>query len=202
MTVTNNRPSQALTASAAWKHPSGRESAFGKYLDIEAQKRMAAALAPGKGMASPYLQFKEDYNNWKAQQPEWVLPDSHRRTEDGLAFLRKHYAGDLSACEIYDALRTMEAMGFINWKEMSYAAVGPWITISMEEMRNGCIRVETSDERAEWLRGFDKLSMTGFHCLDDILAWLEAFRAEEHPDAVTFEETYTKISEKAEKVRF
>ena len=48
-----------------------------------------------------------------------------------------------------------------------------------------CMTNADPDSTTAWLHGFDKAPMTGFHTLDDILAWAKDFREEEHPDFIT-----------------
>lgn len=157
----------------------GKDSLFAKYLDVDAQIRKAQALEPERGLAPVSSQFREDYRQWKAGQPEQVLPDSKGWTEENLAFLRKHYAGELSAFELYDALETMRQMGAISQKEENYAMGSRVVTRGLEaSLSYGPIE-------DNWLHGFDKAPIVGFRSLDNILDWLEAFRREEHPDRIT-----------------
>lgn len=156
-----------------------------KYLDPEVQKRKMAALPEGGSLSSLYMQFVEDYRAWKAQQPEPVLPDSQGWTEENLAFLQEHYTGDLSACQVYDALETMRGMGAISQKEMNSAAGVQMIVIDAKEL-GGFITCGTDpDSKETWLGGFHKAPMVNFRSLDDIISWVEEFRAEDRPDAMT-----------------
>lgn len=168
--------------------PRGRRTesgpGWGKYLDVEAQKRKMAALPEGKGLPSVWMQFHDDYSAWKAGQPELTLPESQGWTEENLAFLKERYSGELSAFEVYDALETMKAMGAVSQKEENYAAGNLWIRIDISQL-NGYVEYADTSARDFWLGGFHKAPMTGFGSLDDILSWVEAFRAGDYPDAMT-----------------
>ena len=91
-----------------------QESVFGKYLDVDRQLQKMRELQPGRMLDSVYMQFKDDYQKWKAKQPEVIPPDSQGWTDENLEFLEKHYSGELSAFEIYDALEIMQRMGILN----------------------------------------------------------------------------------------
>lgn len=181
--------------SGAWPSPysapKSRRTECGpgweKYLDVEAQKRKMAALPEKGSLGSVFMQFEEDYRAWRAQQPELVLPESRGWTEENLAFLREHYAGDLSSFEVYDALETMRRMGAISQKEENYATGGVLIVLDPSEI-NGVMYETDPEDPACWLGNFHKTPMVSFHSLDDILSWVEEFRTEEHPDVITHAE--------------
>ena len=167
--------------------PKGRRTGNGpgweQYLDVEAQKRKMEALPEGGSLSSVYMQFKEDYRAWKAGQPELALPDSRGWTEGNLAFLKEHYAGDLSAFEIYDALDTMKQLGILSEKGLRCAEGTTLIAI---EMKAGIVETSADpDSKAAWLHGFDEAPMVGFRSLEDILSWAKDFREEDHPDFIT-----------------
>lgn len=164
------------------------ESAFGKYLDVDAQRRKMREQPPYKGLASVYMQFMEDYRSWKAGQPEMSLPDSRGWTEENLDFLREHCSGDLSAFEIYDALEAMEKLGMLSQKAMNCATGSQWIAIDASDLKGFISTGADPDSTAAWLHGFDEAPMIGFHSLSDILAWAEAFHEEDHPDFITYAE--------------
>ena len=125
---------------------------------------------------------------WKAGQPELALPEAQGWTEENLAFLKEHYAGDLSAFEAYDALETMRRMGVISQKEENYATGSTMIAIDPSDI-NQCIIVrDSADPRDLWLGGFHKAPMAGFRDLEDILSWVEEFRTEDHPDVIPWAE--------------
>lgn len=158
-----------------------------KYLDVEAQKRKMAALPEKGSLGSVFMQFEEDYRAWRAQQPELALPESQGWTEENLAFLKEHYAGDLSAFEVYDALETMRRMGAISQKEENYATGGVLIALDPSEI-NGVMYETDPEDPGCWLGNFHKTPMVTFHSLEDILSWVEEFRTEEHPDFITHAE--------------
>ena len=167
--------------------PKGRRTGNGpgweQYLDVEAQKRKMEALPEGGSLSSVYMQFKEDYRAWKAGQPELALPDSRGWTEENLAFLKEHYAGDLSAFEIYDALDTMKQLGILSEKGLRCAEGTTLIAI---DMKAGIVETSADpDSKAAWLHGFDEAPMVGFRSLEDILSWAKDFREEDHPDFIT-----------------
>ena len=181
--------------SGAWPSPystsKGRRTESGpgweQYLDPEVQKRKMAALPEKGSLGSVFMQFEDDYKAWKAQQPELALPDSQGWTEENLAFLKEHYAGDLSAFEVYDALEAMRRMGVISQKEENYASGAVMIALDPSEI-NGVMYYTDQEDPSFWLRNFHKTPMVGFHSLDDILSWVEEFRTEEHPDVITHAE--------------
>lgn len=174
--------------SSPYSMPKGRRTesgpGWGKYLDVEVQKQKMAALPEGEGLPSVWMQFHDDYSAWKAGQPELALPESQGWTEENLVFLKEHYSGELSAFEVYDALETMKAMGAVSRKEENYATGNLWIKIDLSRL-NGCVEYADTDAGHLWLGGFHKAPMTGFDSLDDILSWVEAFRAGDYPDAIT-----------------
>ena len=43
----------------------------------------------------PAAQVWSDYLNWKAAQPERVLPNSKGATKENIAYLREHFSGEL-----------------------------------------------------------------------------------------------------------
>ena len=108
MNIAGNRFSRALPCSGTRTRQAAQgahqASAFDLYLDVERQRQKMRELPPGQMLDSVYMQFMDDYRAWKARQPEADLPDSQGWTEENLTFLREHYAGNLSAFEIYDAL--------------------------------------------------------------------------------------------------
>ena len=71
-----------------------QESVFGKYLDVDRQRQKMRELQPGRMLDSVYMQFKDDYQKWKAKQPEVIPPDSQGWTDENLEFLEKHYSGN------------------------------------------------------------------------------------------------------------
>lgn len=188
MTITTQRLSQVPSYPMRQTRQTTQESAFRKYLNVNAQKQKMQDLPAGKGLGSVFMQFMEDYRAWKTQQPEMALPNSQGWTKENLAFLREHYSGELSACEIYDVLETMQAMGAISQKEKNYATGNQLITLDPSNL-NGFISFGANpDSKAAWLRGFDETPIVGFHCLDDILSWVDTFRSEDHPDYMTYAE--------------
>ena len=161
----------------------GQKSAFDMYLDVDRQRQKMRELPPGRMLDSVYMQFRDDYRAWKAQRPEAVLPDSQGRSEENLAFLRKRYAGDLSAFEIYDALDTMKEMGILSEKGLRCAE---GITMIRLDIKGGVFQTSVDpDSDAAWLHGFDEAPMVGFRSLDDILSWAKDFREDDWPDFIT-----------------
>ena len=184
MRVTGNSRAWASPYSASKSRRTESDAGWGKYLDVEVQKRKMAALPERGSLGSVYMQFKEDYRAWKAGQPEPALPDSQGWTEENLAFLKERCAGDLSAFEVYDALETMRRMGAISQKEMNYAAGSQLIAIDAKNLSGFVSSGIDPNSKEAWLGGFDKAPMVGFRSLDDILSWVENFRAGDHPDAI------------------
>ena len=160
-----------------------QKSAFDMYLDVDRQRQKMWELPPGRMLDSVYMQFRDDYRAWKAQRPEAVLPDSQGWTGENLAFLRKRYAGDLSAFEIYDALDTMKELGILSEKGLRCAE---GITMIQLDRKGGVFRTSADpDSDAAWLHGFDEAPMVGFRSLDDILSWAKDFREDDWPDFIT-----------------
>lgn len=188
MRVTGNSGAWPSPYSAPRSRRTESGPGWEKYLDVEAQKRKMAALPEKGSLGSVWMQFEEDYRAWKEQQPEPALPEGQGWTEENLAFLKEHYAGDLSAFEVYDALETMRSMGAISQKEMNSAAGAHLIAIDAKKL-GGFVTCGTDpDSKAAWLGGFDKAPMTDFRSLEDILSWVEKFRTEDHPDAIPYAE--------------
>ncbi len=161
----------------------GQESVFDKYLDVDRQRQKMRELPPGRMLDSVYMQFKDDYQAWKAQRPEAVLPDSQGWTEENLAFLRERYAGDLSSFEIYDALDTMKELGILSEKGLRCAEGTTMIRL---DKKGGVFQTSVDpDSKAAWLHGFDEAPMVGFRSLDDILSWAKDFREDDWPDFIT-----------------
>ena len=171
--------------------PKGRRTGNGpgweQYLDVEAQKRKMAALPEKGSLGSVFMQFEDDYKAWKAQQPELALPEAQGWTEENLAFLKEHYAGDLSAFEAYDALETMRRMGVISQKEENYASGAVMIVLDPSEI-NGVMYYTDQEDPSFWLGNFHKTPMVNCRSLDDIISWVEEFCTEEHPDVITHAE--------------
>lgn len=185
MTITNQRLSQVSNYPMRQPRQTTQESTFEKYLDVGAQRKKMQDLPAGETLGSVFVQFMEDYRAWKAQQPEMDLPNSQGWTEENLAFLREHYSGNLSACEIYDVLETMQAMGAISQQEKNHATGNQLIALDPSSL-NGFISFGADpDSETAWLHGFDKAPIVGFHCLEDILSWVDTFRSEDHPDFIT-----------------
>ena len=184
MRVTGNSRAWASPYSASKSRRTESDAGWGKYLDVEVQKRKMAALPERGSLGSVYMQFKEDYRAWKAGQPEPALPDSQGWTEENLAFLKERFAGDLSAFEVYDALETMRRMGAISQKEMNYAAGSVMIAIDAQNLSGFVSSGIDPNSKEAWLGGFDKAPMVGFRSLDDILSWVENFRTGDHPDVI------------------
>ena len=171
--------------------PKGRRTGNGpgweQYLDVEAQKRKMEALPEGGSLGSVFMQFEDDYKAWKAGRPELALPEAQGWTEENLAFLKEHYAGDLSAFEAYDALETMRRMGVISQKEENYASGAVMIVLDPSEI-NGVMYYTDQEDPSFWLGNFPKTPMVNFRSLDDIISWVEEFRTEDHPDAIPWAE--------------
>lgn len=189
MNIPGNRFSPAFPCSGTGPRQAtrgaGQASAFDLYLDVERQRQKMQELPPGQMLDSVYMQFKDDYRAWKARQPEAVLPGSQGWTEENLAFLREHYAGDLSAFEIYDALNTMKELGILSEKGLRCAEGTTMIRLDMD-LDGGVFQTSVDpDSKAAWLRGFDEAPMVGFRSLDDILSWAKDFREDDWPDFIT-----------------
>lgn len=189
MNIPGNRFSPAFPCSGTGPRQAtrgaGQASAFDLYLDVERQRQKMRELPPGQMLDSVYMQFKDDYRAWKARQPEAVLPGSQGWTEENLAFLREHYAGDLSAFEIYDALNTMKELGILSEKGLRCAEGTTMIRLDMD-LDGGVFQTSVDpDSKAAWLRGFDEAPMVGFRSLDDILSWAKDFREDDWPDFIT-----------------
>ena len=178
----------ASAHSLARSGGSWRDSAFHEYLDVEVQRKKMQELLPGQMLPSAYLQFKEDYERWKAQQPEISLPDSQGWTSENLAFLREHYGEDLSAFEIYDVLDAMESLGMISEKCKNSALGSYEVRLNLSDSGLTVAHGVDFDSRAAWLHGLDEAPMNDFHSLDDILSWTEAFREEDYPNFITLSE--------------
>lgn len=189
MRVTDNSGAWASPYSASKIRRTESDAGWGKYLDVETQKRKMAVLPEGGSLGSVYMQFREDYMAWKAHQPELTLPNSQGWTEENLAFLRERYSGDLSAFEVCDALETMRRMGAISQGEMN-AATGNGMIVFDAKALGGFITVSRTEPNSDaaWLRGFDKAPIVGFRNLEDILSWVENYRAEDHPEAIPYAE--------------
>lgn len=169
-----------------------QESAFGKYLDVDAQRQKMRDLPEGETLDSVFMQFMEDYRAWKSQQSDMTLPNSEGWTEENLAFLREHYSGELSAYEIYDILETMQAMGAISQSEKNHAVGSQLIALDASNLNGGISIGAGPDSKTAWLHGFDEAPIVGFHCLDDILSWVDTFRSEDHSDFITHAEAVTR----------
>lgn len=188
MRVTGNSGARASLYSAPGSRRTESGPGWEKYLDVEAQKRKMAALPENGSLGSVFMQFEEDYRAWKERQPKPALPEGQGWTEENLAFLKEHYAGELSAFEVYDALETMKHMGAISQKEMNSASGAHLIAIDANKL-GGFVTCGTDpDSKAAWLGGFDRAPMTDFRSMDDILSWVEKFRTEDHPDAIPYAE--------------
>lgn len=155
MRVTGNSGAWASPYSMPKSRRTESGAGWGQYLDPEVQKRKLAGL-----------------------------PDSQGWTEENLAFLKEHYAGDLSDYEVYDALETMKRMGAISQKEQNYADGCVMIAFDPSNI-NGCIFYEDTTDPGFWLGNFHKAPMVNFRSMDDIISWVEEFRTEDHPDAMT-----------------
>lgn len=161
----------------------GQKSAFDRYLDVDRQRQLMRELPPGRMLDSVYMQFRDDYRAWKAGQPEAVLPDSQGWTGENLAYLQEHYAGDLSAFEIYDALDTMKELGILSEKGLRCAEGATMVRL---DLRGGVYAASAApDSEAAWLHGFDEAPMVGFRSLDDLLSWARDFRENDWPDFIT-----------------
>ena len=160
-----------------------QESVFGKYLDVDRQRQKMRELQPGRMLDSVYMQFKDDYQKWKAKQLEVIPPDSQGWTDENLEFLEKHYSGELSAFEIYDALEIMQRMGMLNEKAKN-CAIGIYeVRINM---KGGAYATNVDpNSKAAWLHGFDEAPMINFHSVSDIFSWAKEFREEDYPDFIT-----------------
>lgn len=146
----------------------GQKSAFDRYLDVDRQRQLMRELPPGRMLDSVYMQFRDDYRAWKAQRPEAVLPDSQGWTGENLAYLQEHYAGDLSAFEIYDALDTMKELGILSEKGLRCAEGATMVRL---DLKGGVFQTSVDpDSEAAWLHGFDEAPMVGFRSLDDLLS--------------------------------
>lgn len=160
-----------------------QESVFGKYLDVDRQRQKMRELQPGRMLDSVYMQFKDDYQKWKAKQPEVIPPDSQGWTDENLEFLEKHYSGELSAFEIYDALEIMQRMGMLNEKAKNCAIGSYEVRINM---KGGAYATNVDpNSKAAWLHGFDEAPMINFHSVSDIFSWTKEFREEDYPDFIT-----------------
>ena len=188
MTITNPVLSQTAVYSPRQTQRTAQTSVFQKYLDVDTQREKMQALPPRQSLGSVYMQFMEDYREWKAQQPEMTLPDSQGWTEENLDFLRKRYSGELSACEIYDVLETMQSMGAISQKEKSHMTGGELISLDASNLNGFISYGSNANSKAAWLHGFNEAPIVGFCCLDDIFSWIDTFRSEEHPDFITHAE--------------
>ena len=75
--------------------------------------------------AAPKGQILADYCDWKSQQPPRILPPSQGATEENLAYLRKHFSGDLDLFQRIDAVDTMREMGILTEEQMlNYLGLG------------------------------------------------------------------------------
>lgn len=69
----------------------------------------------------PAAQVWSDYLNWKAAQPERVLPNSKGATKENIAYLREHFSGELDLFQRLDAAGTMMEMGIVSREELMEA---------------------------------------------------------------------------------
>lgn len=76
MRVTGNVGPGAFLYAAPKSRRTANGPGWEKYLDVEIQKRKMAALPEKGSLGSVYMQFQEDYNAWRAQQPEPDLPEA------------------------------------------------------------------------------------------------------------------------------
>ena len=102
------------------------ESVYRQYQKNQASGTVSASfddlLRAAKGdvqnAQEPKYQLWNDYQAWKAQQPERVLPDSRGVTGENLAYLLENFTGELSLYQRMEMIDTMREMGIITEEQM------------------------------------------------------------------------------------
>ena len=120
--------------------------------------------------ANPNMQILFDYEQWKSQQPERVLPDSQGATEENLAYLLENFSGELSLFQRMEAIDTMREMGIITYKQM-YEAFGLDLTL-VEMPKNGIVVTELESGRNMEIPVFEHPLMDASD-LDDLFEILD-----------------------------
>ena len=104
----------------------------------DVQNAAASGCVQEGHFGNPNMQIIFDYEQWKSQQPERVLPDSQGATEENLAYLLENFSGELSLFQRMEAVDTMREMGIITEKQM-YEAFG--IDFTLVAAPKSCIEV-------------------------------------------------------------
>lgn len=182
----NAYPYQAPAQKARTTYSSSGGSSFGEQLDIAARRSTDQLEVSARGtvrqdggihMLSPYCQLMDSYDAWKAQQPPQDLPDSWGPTEENLAYLKKHYTGDLTWEERVDALETMVQMGVITRDQRNDAMGGGMTTFKPTgSYEIECVTVESLPvlpANTNWDESLKDYTASTFKTADDLFSWLD-----------------------------
>lgn len=125
----------------------------------------------------PAAQVWSDYLDWKAAQPERVLPKSKGATEENLAYLKEHFTGKLDLFQRLDAADTMAEMGIISREELMEAlGLGKLELRSVPMDSKGIIctgMVENSRHMSAWSSFFAYAPVMQSDSLEDLFKLLD-----------------------------
>ena len=142
MRITSNSFTMDLSQLYQKNQTSGTQPTSFDDLLRAAKRDVQSAAASGNvqegHFANPNMQIISDYEQWKSQQPERILPDSQGATEENLAYLLENFSGELSLFQRMEAVDTRREMGIITEKQM-YEAFG--IDFTLVAAPKSCIEV-------------------------------------------------------------
>ena len=150
---------------------------------------------------NPIMQIISDYEQWKKQQPERVLPDSQGATEENLAYLLENFSGELSLFQRMEAVDTMREMGIITDKQMYEAfgldftlvAVDPNCPIVVGELETG------NYNTGAWSSSFPEHPLMDASDLDDLFEILDRILRGDSADdlADDLQEAFDRVKQEA-----
>ena len=144
----------------------------------DVQNAAASGVVEGH-FVNPNMQIISDYERWKSQQPERVLPDSQGATEENLAYLLENFSGELSLFQRMEAVDTMREMGIITEKQM-YEAFGLDFTLVKAPKGNIIATEPESGRNMEALcSSFSEHPLMDVRYLDEIFEILDRLLRED-----------------------
>ena len=160
---------------------------------------LRAAKGDVQNAQEPRFQIWIDYQDWKSQQPERILPDSQGATDENLAYLLENFSGELSLFQRIEAVDTMREMGIITEDQMlSTLGFGVYSLTTVDMNSSGIICTGRAGDRnlETWSRFFYGLPLMEASHLDDLFKLLDEHLRQTRADDIADE-----IREVLERVR-
>ena len=169
----------------------------------DVQNAAASGCVQEGHFANPNMQILFDYEQWKSQQPERVLPDSQGATEENLAYLLENFSGELSLFQCMEVVDTMREMGILT-KEQMFAAWGmPCELVTVELSCTVVVGPLESGRSMElWSNSFSEHPLAKAQYLDDLLEILDRILQGDNAEDIAndLQEAFDKVKQKVQEV--